>query len=246
MSEPLLQPTTDPDALTPASPDSPVGEIRSEEIQMVFDPRGHVAEQFRSLRNSIIALNPDGAPRSVVITSAVTGEGKTVAAVNLAVAMAELPGNQILLVAGNLHSPAVDRYLGFEPHQGFADILRGRCALDAAIRPTCVPNLSAMGAGTLPENPSKLLGSERTRTVLNTLKQRFSYVLVDTPEALSISDASLLGAMADGIILVVKMGDTPKNLVEQASNQLETLGGNVLGTCLTHGSTGGVELGKKK
>jgi Mrp family chromosome partitioning ATPase len=71
------------------------------------------------------------------------------------------------------------------------------------------------------------------RTVLHQVKQQFSYILVDTPEALTISDASLLGAMADGILLVVRLGKTPRHFVEQAHNQLEALGGNVLGTCLT-------------
>ncbi len=206
---------------------------------MISNPRGQIAEQFRNLRNSITALNPDGAPRTVVITSAISGEGKTVAAVNLAIAMAELPGNEILLVDSDLHHPGIEAYLGQERHQGFADVLRGRCALGGAIRPTCVDGLSVMGAGTLPENPSKLLGSERTRVVLNMLKQRYSYVLIDTPEALSISDASMIGAMADGILLVVRLGYTAKHLVEQTHNQLETLGGNVLGTCLTGGDASG-------
>jgi Mrp family chromosome partitioning ATPase len=71
------------------------------------------------------------------------------------------------------------------------------------------------------------------RTVLNQLRQRFSYVLIDTPEAATISDASLIGAMADGILLVVRLRETPRHYVEQTVNQLEALGGNVLGTCLT-------------
>lgn len=211
-------------------------EITHDEIRMVSRPRGRVAEQFRSLRNSITALNPDGASRSVVLTSAIAGEGKTVAAVNLAIALAELPGKQILLVDANLHRPEAERYLGQERCQGLTDVLRGGCALDAAIRPTCVEGLSVMGAGNLPENPSKLLGSERTKAVLNMLKQRFSYVLLDAPDVSGISDACLLGAIADGILLVVRLGETPKQLIEQAYNQLETLGGNVLGTCLTGGS----------
>lgn len=223
------------------------GQITAEEIKMLSDSRGPIAEQFRSLRNSIIALNPDGAPRTVVMTSAVEGEGKTVATINLAIAMAEMPGNQILVVDANLHDPAVEEYFGEESYKGLADVLRGRCALDAAIRRSSIENVSLMGAGTLPDNPSKLLGSDRTRTVLNTLKQRFSYVLIDTPAALFISDASLMGAMADGILMVVKMGDTTKHLVEQTYNQLETLGGNVLGTCLTSGRTGKAKKkGKKK
>lgn len=209
--------------------------ITAEQIRMVSNPRGQIAEQFRSLRNSITALNPNGAPRTLVLTSAISGEGKSVAAVNLAVAMAELPGKQILLVDGDLHHPSLEGYLGQERYQGLADVLMGRCALDAAIRPTSIDGLSVMGAGNLPENPSKLLGSERTKVVLNMLKQRYSYVLIDTPESLSISDASMLGALADGILLVVRLGYTAKHLVEQAYNQLETLGGNVLGTCLTGG-----------
>ena len=96
-----------------------------------------------------------------------------------------------------------------------------------------MPNVSVLGPGQLPNNPSELLGSERMRTVLAQLKQRFSYILIDTPEAMSISDASLLGAIADGILLVVRLNSTPRHYVEQTHNVLETLGGNVLGTCLT-------------
>jgi capsular exopolysaccharide synthesis family protein len=236
MTEAELTPPPADNSLTLAEPGSGREcEITAEEIRMVSQPRGQIAEQFRNLRNSIAALNPDGAPRTVVLTSAIAGEGKTVAAVNLAVAMAELPGKQVLLVDADLHHPGIEGYLGQERHQGFSDVLRGKCALDGAIRATSVDGLSVMGAGTLPDNPSKLLGSERTRVVLNMLKQRFSYVLIDTPEALSISDASMLGAMADGILLVVRLGYTAKHLVEQTHNQLETLGGNVLGTCLTGG-----------
>ena len=243
---PEAAPSAEPEGLTLAPRGGALGKVTAEEIQMIFDSRGRIAEQFRSLRNSITALNPDGAPRTVVLTSAVEGEGKTVATINLAIALAELPGNQVLIVDANLHDPAVERYLGQERHLGLADVLRGRCALDGAIRGTSIENVSVIGAGTLPENPSKLLGSDRTRVVLNTLKQRFSYVLIDTPASISVSDASQVGALADGIILVVKMGDTAKHLVEQTYNQLETLGGNVLGTCLTSGRVGELKKSKKK
>src|SRR6185295_11018097 len=101
------------------------------------------------------------------------------------------------------------------------------------IRVTSVPGVSVIGAGAMPENPSELLGSDRMRTLMLSCKQRFSYILIDTPEAMTISDASLLGAMADGIVLVVRLGSTPRHYVEQTSNLLESMGGNVLGTCLT-------------
>jgi capsular exopolysaccharide synthesis family protein len=210
--------------------------IRREELVMVHEPRGQLAEQFRGLRNSIHALNPDGAPRTVVVTSALRGEGKTVATLNLAICMAELPGTRVLVLDADLHHPAVEEYVGLARRQGLAEVLRGKLPMDRATRPTSVRDLWVMGAGELPANPSEWLGSDRMRTVLHQLKQQFSYILIDTPEAATISDASLLGAMADGIVLVVRLGETPRHLVEQTHNTLEALGGNVLGTCLTGGS----------
>lgn len=206
--------------------------VEREEIAMIAAPRGKVAEQFRSLRNSIIALNPEGASRTVVLTSAVRGEGKTVATLNVAIAIAELQGTQVLVVDANLHQPQVEEYLGLPRRQGLADVLQGNCPLDLAIRPTSIERVSILGAGTLPPNPSRLLGSERMKIVLNMLKQRNSYVLIDTPEAMNISDASLLGAVTDGIVLVVRLESTPRYFVEQTHNTLEALGGNVLGVLL--------------
>ncbi len=220
--------------LQPADPDEARKiPLKREEIALSIDPRGTIAEQFRQLRNSITALNPEGAPRTVVVASALRREGKTVATINLGLAMAEVPGTRVLLVDADLHHPMLEQYLGLPRRAGLVEVLRGTCPLDRAIRATSVEGVSVLGPGELPRNPSELLGSERMRTVLGQFKQRFKYILIDTPEAISISDAALLGSLADGIVLVVRLGVTPRNLVEQAHNQLETLGGNVLGTCLT-------------
>ncbi|HTF87865.1 MAG TPA: CpsD/CapB family tyrosine-protein kinase [Planctomycetota bacterium] len=207
--------------------------ITREEIVLATDPRGQIAEQFRGLRNSIVALNPEGAPRTVVVTSALRGEGKSVAAVNLALALAEMPGTQVLLIDGNMHSPAVEDDLSMPRRQGLSELLSGRLPLDHAIRPTSVPNVAVLGAGSPPRNPSELLASARMKALLSSLKRRYSYVIIDTPEATTTSDASLLGAIADGVVLVVRQNTTPRQYVEQAYNMLESLGANVLGTLLT-------------
>lgn len=207
--------------------------ITHEELAVAIAPRSQIAEQFRRLRNSIVALNPEGAPRSVVVTSALRGEGKSVASLNLALAMAEVPGTRVLVIDADLHHPAIEQYLGLPRRQGLTELLRGECSLDRAIRATSANHVSVLGAGALPENPSELLGSERMKTLIQSCKQRFSYILLDTPEAMTISDASLLGATADGIVLVVRLGATPRHFVEQTHNMLENLGGNVLGCCLT-------------
>ena len=207
--------------------------VTREELVLVQAPRSQIAEQFRALRNSIVALNPEGAPRTLVVTSALRGEGKTVAAVNLALALAEMPGNQLLVVDANLHTPGIESLLGLPRRQGLAELLSGRLPLDKAIRSTSVPGVAVLGAGANPRNPSELLASERMRSLLRSLKQRFNYVVVDTPEATTTSDASVLGAIADGILLVVRQGTTPRHHVEAAHNQLEALGGHILGVCLT-------------
>lgn len=207
--------------------------IRREELSVIIEPRGQIAEQFRSLRNSIQALNPDGASHTLVMASALRGEGKTVACLNLAAAMAELPGCQVLIVDADLHHPGLESFLSLPRRQGLTEVLRGQISVDQAIQQTSIPGVSILGAGDLPDKPTELLGSDRMRAVMNNLRQRYSYVLIDTPEAATISDASLIGAMADGILLVVRLGSTPRHYVEQTSNMLEALGGNVLGTCLT-------------
>lgn len=207
--------------------------ITREEIVVITDPRGQTAEQFRGLRNSIVALNPEGAPRTVVVTSALRGEGKTVASVNLALALGEMPGTRVLLVDANMHTPSVEDYLSLPRRQGLSDLLSGRLPLDHAIRATSLPSVSLIGAGSASRNPSELLASERMKTLLATLKRRYSYVVLDTPEATTTSDASLLGAISDGVVLVVRQNTTPRQYVEQAYNMLESLGANVLGTLLT-------------
>ncbi len=207
--------------------------ITNEELAMASEPRGHISEQFRTLRNSITALNPGGAPRSIVVTSALRGEGKTVSTLNLAVALAEMPGAHVLVIDADLHHPAMEGFLGLPRRQGLSELLSGRLDLDHAIRATSMPGLAILGAGALPKNPSELLASDRMKAVLNSLKRRYNYVLIDTPEAMTISDASLLGAIADGVLLVVRIGSTPRQYVEQVNSMLENLGGNVLGTCLT-------------
>lgn len=207
--------------------------ITREDLVVVSDPASQQAEQFRALRNSIAALNPDGAPRTLVLTSALRGEGKTTAALNLAFALSERPGAKVLLIDANLHAPAIEEHLGVARAQGLCELLGGRLSPDQAIRPTTLSGLSFIGAGAKPPKPSEVLASDRMRTLLRTLKQRFNYVLLDTPEVTTTSDASLLAGMADGVVLVVRMGRTPKSYVDQACRTLESMGANLLGTLLT-------------
>lgn len=207
--------------------------IVHEELVVVQRPASQHAEQFRRFRNNLHALNSDGAARSVLVTSALSGEGKTVAILNLALALAELPGIRVLVIDGNVQNPSLEHYLGLPRRQGFYELLQGTLPLDQAIRRTSIERMDILGTGgvVLPIR-SEFLNVDRMRAVIDTVKRSYDYVLIDAPAVLAANHPSIMGTIADGIVLVVRRGTTPRSYVEEAYSMLENLGGNVLGTCL--------------
>jgi capsular exopolysaccharide synthesis family protein len=231
---PLFGKKSPPEILEPARPEEGKDvPIKHEELVLARGTHGSAAEQFRRLRNSIQALNPDGAARSVLVTSAVDGEGKTVATLNLAMALAEIPQTRVLVVDADFRAPSIERYLGLPRRQGFSELLRGTLPLDQAIRATSFPRLDLVGAGARPENPAEILHVDRIKAVFSAFKRRYDYVFVDSSATLAVSHATVLGPLVDGVLFVVRLGGTPKQLVEEAYRMIENLGGNMLGTCLT-------------
>lgn len=208
--------------------------IRREELVVLQDPGGQIAEQVRRLRNAIHTLNTDGAPRSVMVTSPVQGDGKSVLTMNLAIALAELPGLRVLVVDGDMYNPSVEDLLGLPRRQGWTEVLQGRLPLDQAVRQTSVDRLQFIGPGAFSSNPNEIINVDRIRAVFEALKRRNDYVLIDSPAVLALNHPALIGAITDGILLVVRRGVTPKPLVEEALQMLEAHGGNVLGTVLTN------------
>ena len=202
-------------------------------LVVFHDPTGFRAEQFRSLRNKLLAMNPEGTARILVVTSAIKGEGKTITSINLAMSFAEMERTPVLLVDADLRAPAIERYLNLNPQPGLADVLLGRIGLDRAVRDSGFRNLRLLGAGTRLAGPSELLTSPRIEELFSRLKESYQYVIVDTPPTLPVTDASVLSARADGTLLVVRLEHSPKNLTKDALRVLQDLGGNVLGTFVT-------------
>ena len=199
-------------------------------LVMFHDPAGYRAEQVRALRNRLVALNPDGEPKTLVVTSAVRGEGKTVTALNLAMAFAELEREQVVLVDADLRRPSCERYLNLNSEAGFADVLLGRATLDKALRPAGHRRLLMLGAGAPVNNPSEVLGASRIDELLQRLKERFQYVVIDTPPLLPSTDAGVVAARADGTLLVVRLEHSLKKQTREALRIVQDMGGNVLGT----------------
>jgi len=201
-------------------------------LVMFHDPSGFRAEQIRSLRNKLMAMNPDGGPKTLVVSSAVRGEGKSVTAINLALAFAELD-QQVVLVDADLRGPAVNRYLHLSDDVGLADVLSGRARLDQVIRQGEVRRLDILSAGTSVGRPSDYLSSVRIAELYDRLKGRYQYVVVDSPPVLTASDTGLLASESDGVLMVVRLEHSTKSHSKDAVRALTDLGANVMGTFVT-------------
>jgi capsular exopolysaccharide synthesis family protein len=229
---------TDPDAdaTGPGHPDDMIVVVdRSVNPYVVLfhEPAGYRAEQIRGLRNRLVALNPDGEPKTLVVTSAVRGEGKTVTAINLAMALAELERHQVVLVDADLRRPSCERYLNLNPEAGFTDVLLGRVPFEKVLRTAGHRNLQLLGSGTRMPNPAEVLGSSRLDELFRRLKETFQYVVVDTPPVLPSTDAGVLASRADGTLLVVRLESSSKKRSREALRSLQDTGANVLGTFVT-------------
>lgn len=202
-------------------------------LVLFHDPASYRAEQFRGLRNQLIAMNPDGEAKTLVVASAVKGEGKTVTAINLALAFAELERHPVCLVDGDLREPAIESYLNLNPGPGLSDVLQERVALRAAVRESGIRNLSVVGAGTRLVAPSEVLSTPRVEDLFARLKERFRYVIVDTPPVLPATDASVIASRADGTLMTVRLEYSTKAHTKEAIRNIQDLGGNVLGVFVT-------------
>ena len=202
-------------------------------IVCFHEPNGYRAEQFRGLRNRLLTLNPDGAARTLVVTSAIAGEGKSSVSINLAIALGELEEHRILVVDFDLRRPSLERMLGLGPEQGVSDLLLGNCSLDAIVRSSGMPNVDLIGAGRRPTNPGELLASRRLDDLFAQLKQDYNYVVIDTPPVLPITDAGLISAKCDGTLFVVGLEQAPRKMVREALENIEELGARVLGSFVT-------------
>lgn len=208
-------------------------------VVLFHAPSAREAEQFRGLRNSLLAMNPDRGHRSVVMSASTAGEGTTISTVNFALALGEIAGTRVLLVDANLRKPGVDAVLALDRDaSGLSDALLDRAPLGKAIRPTLSKSVDVLTAGRPVENPAELLARGRLKPLLDALKPNYSYILLDTPPVAEYTDASVIARDCDGVILVIRVDGPPRSVVEQSIAQLRSLGANLLGAFVVGVSSG--------
>ncbi|MFQ5409291.1 MAG: polysaccharide biosynthesis tyrosine autokinase, partial [Anaerolineales bacterium] len=195
-------------------------------------PRSPVAEAYRGLRTNIQFAGVDKPIKMLLVTSAGPAEGKTTTAANLAVVMAQA-GLQVTLVDADLRRPGSHRMFGRPNRNGLTDLmLKSTNGMEGVLQETGVNNLNLVASGTIPPNPSELLGSQKMAAILQDFAEMCDMVIVDSPPALAVTDAVVLSRAVDGVLLVVDSGTTSIGAAAQSKAQLDQVGAQVLGVVL--------------
>lgn len=195
------------------------------------DPGSAASEAFRVLRTNLQFMGLDKPLKSVLVTSATPGEGKTTTTANLAVAFAQT-GARVCLVDCDMRKPQVAKTFGMDNWNGLTTALIGQGGVEAALQETQIPGLWVMPSGPIPPNPAELLGSARMARLLVELEERFDMVLIDTPPILAVTDAAVLAPKAGGVLLVVRAGKVARQQVSRAKEALVSVKAQILGVVL--------------
>lgn len=197
------------------------------------NPKSSSSEAYRKLRTNIQFSSIDSQIQTIMIASALSGEGKTTTIGNLAVTYAQ-EGKKVLLMDTDLRKPAVHRMFNVPNHVGLTSVLSSQYKVTEVLRETDVEGLHVLSSGPIPPNPSEMLGSRKMTALLESLKEEYDVILFDTPPVLAVTDALIISSLCDGVLLVVSSGKVKKDLVKKAKAHLEHVNARILGAVLNN------------
>jgi len=197
--------------------------ISGQKLVTFYDPDSVASEQFRKLRTQLLRLRLPQPPRTILVTSARAGEGKTLISANLAAGIAHDFNAYALLVDSDLRNPSLGNWFGISNGYGLSDYLVGRKDIPELLFKTEIERLRILLGGTLQDNPAELIGSARMESLIQELKSRYNdrYIIFDSTPLLATSEPEVLSKLVDGILVVVRAGETPRETVKQAISSLE-------------------------
>jgi len=215
-------------------PQANPGPSESTALAMIDDVRSPIAESYRHLRTSLLLSSAGQPPRTILVTSSQPSEGKTTTAINTAFMLAQT-GAEVLIIDCDLRRPRLHAQFEVANAKGLTTWLSGEKDLDNLLQVyPKTPNLKILTSGPVPPNPAELLGSEEMRRLLGQLSERFAHIIIDSPPAISFTDASILSTMVDGVMLVVHGGRSSRAVVRRAKQQLLDVGAHIFGVVLNN------------
>lgn len=191
-------------------------------------PRSRPSEAYRSIRTAVCFSAMGNRHRVIQVTSPAAGDGKSTLTMNFAVSLAQ-SGKKTVIVESDFRRPKVHKLTGVDNSQGVVDVLRGNCEISDAIRETELEGLYVMPCGSRPRNPSELLSRPEYEQLLETLREKFEYVIIDTPPVLVVTDPCSVAARADGVLLCVRLSRQTRDFGRRALEQLRDVGANMTG-----------------
>ncbi|CAG0908105.1 unnamed protein product [Cyprideis torosa] len=221
------------------------GELAKDNIEfkLEFITQQHrnsdVAEAIRSIRANLMFASVKGLPKTILFTSTVPQEGKSTLAINMAAAVAE-SGQRTLLIDCDLRKPRVHSVFGFPSSPGLSDALISQ---NLAMYPSSIKDLDILTAGTRPLNPTELLGSKEFKQLLNQFEESYDHIIIDGAPLLGLADSIMLSTQVDGVVYVVKGGETNKEWVKNGVKRLKTVNAPVLGIVLNQVEVKGKDYG---
>ncbi len=205
-----------------------IPEVSEIELINLLFPKFSIAEDYRTVRTSILFSHADGAPKTISFTSTLPQEGKTATASNLAISFAQLEG-KVLLIDADLRKPRLHKVFKMPNTGGLSGFLTGKTAFEDAVQKTDIENIWIISSGPHPPNPAELLNSKRMRDLMALVKERFDTVLIDTPPVLAVIDPVIVSSMVDSTIFVVRAGKTTRRALAKAVNEVRKAKAEIIG-----------------
>jgi len=194
-------------------------------------PKSPVSEAYRTLRTNLHFTRPEDPVRTILVTSSGPTEGKTTTVANLAITLAHM-GSRTLLVDSDLRRPVIHALFGLSKDRGLTNAIIGQLGVKEVVKPTTIENLGVVTCGTVPPNPSELLGSRKMKELVDEMKQHYDVILFDSPPVIAVTDAAVLSSIMDGVLLVIRSGKTQREAVARAFNLLDNVHARILGALL--------------
>jgi polysaccharide biosynthesis transport protein len=195
------------------------------------DVPANFAEAFKTIRTNVLFSSADEGMRSLVVTSAGPGEGKSITSANIAIALAQT-GQRVLLIDCDMRRPRVHEIFGGDQEPGLSNVLTGNAKPGDAIRRSHLNGLWLLASGHIPPNPAELLGSRKFADFMISLEQHFDWVVLDTPPVLVVADSSIVANQSSGVVFVVGSDKTSRHAAKAAVEQLESANAHIVGSIL--------------